>query len=71
MRIECYPEEIAAGIARKAGEDNGKNVAAREEALYDLKMLCENKDNHDSWRALYRMLEKITAELQYDDILGR
>ena len=71
MRIEYYPEDIAAEIARKVGEDNGKNVAACEEALYDLKMLCENKDNHAPWRALYRMLEKLTAELQHDDILGR
>ena len=71
MRIEYYPEDISAEIARKIGEDNGKNVAACEEALYDLKMLCENKDNHDPWRALYRMLEKLTEELQCDDILGR
>jgi len=71
MRIECYPEEIAAEIARKAGEDNGKNIAACEEALYDLKTICENEYNRDTWRALYRMLEKLTAELQHDDIFGR
>mgnify|MGYP001074236087 CR=1 FL=1 len=71
MRIEYYPEDIAAEIVRKVGEDNGKNVAACEEALYDLKTLCENEYNHDSWRALYRMLEKLTEELQCDDILGR
>lgn len=71
MRIECYPEEIAAEIARKAGEDNGKNIAACEEALYDLKALCENEYNCDTWRALYRMLEKLTDILQLEDILGR
>lgn len=56
MIIEYYPEDIAAEFARKVGEDNGKNIAACEEALYDLKTLCENKYNRDTWRALYRML---------------
>ena len=70
MRIEYWPEDIASEIARKAGEDNGKNIAECEEALYDLKALCENERNRDAWRALYRMLEKLTDALQYEDILG-
>ena len=70
MKFEYWPEDIASEIARKAGEDNGKNIAACEEALYDLKAICENEYNGDAWRALYRMLEKLTAALQHEDILG-
>lgn len=70
MRFEYYPEDIADAIAPKAGEDGEKNLAEVVEALCDLKALCENENNRDSWRALYRMLEKLTAVLQYEERFG-
>lgn len=67
FEVEKYPQEIAEALYEQAKdmdymdyEDEKELVLADlENALYDLKAICENEHNKDYFRTLYRILERI------------
>lgn len=67
FEIEKYPQEIAEALYEQAKdmdymdyEDEKEEVLSDlENALYDLKAICENKYNKKCYRTLYRILERI------------
>ena len=67
FEVEKYPQEIAETLYEQAKdmdymdyEDEKELVLADlENALYDLKTICENEYNKNCYRTLYRILERI------------
>lgn len=67
FEIEKYPQEIAEALYEQAKdmdymdyEDEKEEVLADlENALYNLKAICENEYNKNCYRTLYRILERI------------
>ena len=67
FEVEKYPQEIAEALYEQAKdmdymdyEDEKEQVLADlENALYDLKAICENEYNKKCYRTLYKILERI------------
>ena len=67
FEVEKYPQEIAEALYEQAKdmdyidyEDEKELVLADlENALYDLKAICENEHNKECYRTLYKILERI------------
>jgi len=67
FEVEKYPQEIAEALYEQAKdmdymdyEDEKELVIADlENALYDLKAICENEHNKECYRTLYKILERI------------
>ena len=67
FEVERYPQEIAEALYEQAKdmdyidyEDEKELVITDlENALYDLKTICENEHNKECYRTLYRILERI------------
>lgn len=67
FEVERYPQEIAEALYEQAKdmdyidyEDEKELVITDlENALYDLKAICENEHNKECYRTLYRILERI------------
>ena len=67
FKIEKYPQEIAEALYEQAKdmdymdyEDEKELILADlENALYHLKTVCENENNKDYFRTLYKILERI------------
>ena len=66
---EYYPDEIAEAFCNYARENNGYDPDGQaeencREALYYLHAICENEYNKDYFRTLYKILAKVTYNLQ-------
>lgn len=59
MNFEYFPSDIAAAIAKIAGETNPEIIDSATGALYDLKAICENRYNDGYYRDFYKLLEKL------------
>lgn len=70
FKAEYYPDDIAEGLCRLAGEDFPEGYDERNdhdytECLYQLMAICENEYNNDYYRSFYRLLENVVrAELR-------
>lgn len=64
MKFEFYPDEIAAALAKLAGETDPEIIGNTTGALYDLKAICENRYNSDYFRDCYRLLERVAAAVE-------
>lgn len=67
FKVEKYPQEIAERLYELAKdmdcmdyEDEKEEILTDlENALYNLKTICENKYNYEYYTTLYRILERI------------
>ena len=64
MKFKYYPDEIAAALAKLAGETDTEIVGNVGGALYDLKAICENRYNAEYFRDCYRLLERVAAAVE-------
>ena len=55
-------EDIARVICDLAGIDDEDTYKECEEAIYDLKCICENKYNRDCYRTLWEALQQLTEK---------
>lgn len=60
MTFDYFPADIASALAIIAGITDGDMIDSIAGALYNLKAICENRYNAESYRDLYRILEKVT-----------
>ena len=59
FNVNYYTDEIAESLCRIAGVKDNNVYAEVEEALYNLKVICENDLNKEKYRTLYRLLEEV------------
>lgn len=64
MKFKYFPDEIAADLAKAAGETDPDIIGSVTNELYQLKAICENELNSDMHRDFYRLLEEFTANNQ-------
>ena len=71
FKYEYHPEEITEALfslVREEGEETKENFEKTKDCIYDLLCCAENKYNRDSFRALYRLLERITEAVETHSI---
>lgn len=61
-------EEIAAALGKAAGLEGTDLADSAEKALYRLKTICENPLNDDSYRDLWKLLERVALNIEDTDI---
>ena len=64
MNFKYYPDEIAAALAKAAGETSQEIINQATEELYNLKAICENELNSEYRRTFYKLLEEFTENNQ-------
>lgn len=57
-------EEIAAALGKAAGLEGTDVTDSAEKALYRLKTICENPLNDDSYRDLWKLLERVALNIE-------
>lgn len=57
-------EEIAAALGKAAGLEGSDLADSAEKALYRLKTICENPMNDDSYRDLWKLLERVALNIE-------
>lgn len=57
-------EEIAAALGKAAGLEGTDLADSAEKALYRLKTICENPMNDDSYRDLWKLLERVALHIE-------
>lgn len=57
-------EEIAAALGKAAGLEGSDLADSAEKALYRLKTICENPLNDDSYRDLWKLLERVALNVE-------
>lgn len=67
MSFNYYPDEITSAICEKIGETNPAKKSDIENAVYNLKAICENEYNSDFYRVFYKALEKLTEVLNNEN----
>lgn len=60
-------EEIAAALGKAAGLEGTDLADSAEKALYRLKTICENPLNDDSYRDLWKLLERVALNIEDTD----
>lgn len=60
-------EEIAAALGKAAGLEGSDLADSAEKALYRLKTICENPLNDDSYRDLWKLLERVALNIEDAD----
>ena len=60
-------EEIAAALGKAAGLEGSNLADSAEKALYRLKTICENPMNDDSYRDLWKLLERVALNIEDTD----
>ena len=60
-------EEIAAALGKAAGLEGTDVTDSAEKALYRLKTICENPLNDDSYRDLWKLLERVALNIEDTD----
>ncbi len=46
-------------------EEKDELISLLEQAVYDVQQIAKNKYNHDYWRVLFNVLDKITEKKYY------
>lgn len=63
MKFTYYPEQIVEALAHVAKETNEDILGGAEAAVSELKGICENPYNRESFRDLYKLLMKVTDRI--------
>lgn len=67
MNFEFYPDDITTALINCTDQQyTPEQVKEFEEALYNLKAICENPYNSDFYRTFYKLLEAVTNCHIYD-----